>query len=430
MKPYNTIKEVIGYCDGVLTKGDRVIVPETLRKAALKQIHGAHLGVSKCLEYARTAVYWPGMTADITTTVQACESCQENAFQQPRESMRSYDVPPHPWHTLGIDNFELNGKLYLILVDYLSKFPVIRKVSSTSAKETISVLRQVFSEYGIPNKLICDRGTNFTSKDMREFAVKWNFSLVFTSSEHHQSHGQTERFVQTVKQVMKKCLQAGDDPLLALLILRCTPVSSSIDAPCLLLNRRMFKSSLFSLTALQNDVPDSTREKLQERKEDAAKYKPGVDKPELHVGDKVKYYMPRTSSWLTGYVTSKSGRDYTLQTEAGRYIHRNRKMVKLFHVPDPEPELYRKPDPEPVVDRQSRYVELPVRATVDAPTVQMPVLPGTPARTTVQSNTPARRNIPSAVQPVRQTAVRQPTVQRKSIRATHRPHKLDDYVCK
>jgi hypothetical protein len=172
VKPYNTIKEVIGYCDGVLTKGDRVIVPETLRKAALKQIHGAHLGVTKCLEYARTAVYWPGMTADITTTVQACESCQENAFQQPRESMRSYDVPPHPWHTLGIDNFELNGKLYLILVDYLSKFPVIRKVSSTSAKETISVLRQVFSEYGIPNKLICDRGTNFTSKDMRERSLQ------------------------------------------------------------------------------------------------------------------------------------------------------------------------------------------------------------------------------------------------------------------
>ena len=45
------------------------MVPPSMRPAMLALIHGTHLGIVKCKQRAREALYWPGMSAQIEDKV-------------------------------------------------------------------------------------------------------------------------------------------------------------------------------------------------------------------------------------------------------------------------------------------------------------------------------------------------------------------------
>ena len=51
--------------NGLITKGARLLIPSTLRKKVLEQIHDGHLGIGKCMLKARDSVFWTGISNDI-----------------------------------------------------------------------------------------------------------------------------------------------------------------------------------------------------------------------------------------------------------------------------------------------------------------------------------------------------------------------------
>ena len=70
------IRGQLSVCDNLLTYGDRIVIPVSLRADMLERIHEGHFGINKCLERARHTVWWPGITSDIKRIVSNCESCQ------------------------------------------------------------------------------------------------------------------------------------------------------------------------------------------------------------------------------------------------------------------------------------------------------------------------------------------------------------------
>ena len=67
-----------------------------------------------------------------------------------------------PWQALSIDNFEWKSHKYLIILDSFSHFIVVKSSDRIDTSTTIKLLFEVFAEHGIPNKIRCDRGSNFT----------------------------------------------------------------------------------------------------------------------------------------------------------------------------------------------------------------------------------------------------------------------------
>ena len=92
-------------------------------------------------------------------------------------------------------------------------------------------------EQGIPNKIRCDRGSNFTSLDLASFCSDLGISLSFSSSYHHQSVP-AERSVRTVKNIMRKCHETGTPWCLGLLEYLCTPLDEKTPSPSRLLGRQ------------------------------------------------------------------------------------------------------------------------------------------------------------------------------------------------
>ena len=88
----------------------------------------SHQGIEKTKLRARTSVFWRNLNRDIEEVTKACKICQGFQTKQAREPLIPSDVPPRPWHTIGTDLFYSNGDEYLIVADYYSKYPFVRKI--------------------------------------------------------------------------------------------------------------------------------------------------------------------------------------------------------------------------------------------------------------------------------------------------------------
>lgn len=96
------------YADGLLFRGERLIVPQSLRKQMLSKIHEGHLGVIKCKSRARETMFWPGMSAQIKDVISKCDICQTYQNSNQKEPLKLHEVPLRPWQKVGMDLFHFS----------------------------------------------------------------------------------------------------------------------------------------------------------------------------------------------------------------------------------------------------------------------------------------------------------------------------------
>ena len=123
---YWNYREELAIEDGLIFKAHRLVIPTSQRAEYLKDLHACQLEEEKTLLRARETVFWPGITDDVRN---ACDVCQEHKPQtQQKESLLSHDVLSLPWLKLAVDIFGYRYHHYLLVADYFSKFPVVKKV--------------------------------------------------------------------------------------------------------------------------------------------------------------------------------------------------------------------------------------------------------------------------------------------------------------
>ena len=62
-----------------------------------------------------------------------------------------------------------HGRILLVLVDSDSKWMEVTPVTTFSSTMTIEILRTVFATHDIPQKIVTDKSTQFTSKEFADF---------------------------------------------------------------------------------------------------------------------------------------------------------------------------------------------------------------------------------------------------------------------
>jgi hypothetical protein len=93
----------------LVLQGSRLVIPTALRKDVLKKLHLAHQGIERTLRRARQLVYWPGLTSDITNTINSCAECQAMLPSPGREPMMSDPPPSRVFEDVSIDIFSYSG---------------------------------------------------------------------------------------------------------------------------------------------------------------------------------------------------------------------------------------------------------------------------------------------------------------------------------
>ena len=101
----------------------------------------------------------------------------------------------------------------------------------------------MFSEFGIPEEVISDNGSQFTAKEYQDFVTQYGFRLTTSSQYYPKGNSFIERQVQTIKNLLSKCAKDGSHPGLALLQLRSTPLDSRTPSPGELLQNRQLRTT-------------------------------------------------------------------------------------------------------------------------------------------------------------------------------------------
>ena len=332
VRPYWGLRDDLSLLDGLVMVGSRIAVPKSLRSKVLGNIHEGHQGIEKSKLRAKDAVYWPGIYKEVELLVGRCDTCLELLNAQPKCPMIPMEVPSSPWEILGADLFWYKSQWYLLITDYFSKFPVVRKVSSTAASPTVRAMKGVFSEYGIPKKVVSDNGGHFTAYECEKFAEMYDFEFVLSSPDYPRGHGLIERHIQTVKKCMKKCDNSGSDFELAMLNLRATPLSHNLPSPAELLGNRKLRTRLPTVTLNQHKY-DKTRQKLKTRQETAEHYynRNVTSKSQLAPGQSIRWYNKESSKWEPAKVVSaaENPRSYFIERDnGGRILQRNRQHLR------------------------------------------------------------------------------------------------------
>ena len=155
---------------GLITCGDRIIVPREMRPQMLQYIHEGHQGKERCLLRARNTVFWPKMTYDIQQLIEKCVICQEYGKSQPLIGT-TQELPPFPWHTLATDLFYWKRMNFLIVVDVFSKYIIVRKLPNSTSAAVCIELCMIVTELGLPHIIRSDNGPCYNSRVPTVFAM-------------------------------------------------------------------------------------------------------------------------------------------------------------------------------------------------------------------------------------------------------------------
>ena len=123
VKTYYHHRHEIVYNYDLLLKGQRIIIPISIRREIRDLTHQGHQGIEKFKHRARQAVYWPEMNQELTVTVSQCVTCFKSLQSTPKRiAIILHQIPDQPWVKVGSDLFTIYNRDYLIAVDHHSKF--------------------------------------------------------------------------------------------------------------------------------------------------------------------------------------------------------------------------------------------------------------------------------------------------------------------
>ena len=217
---------------GAIMYNDRVVVPQSLRKVILNNLHAAHQGVSTMTMRAQSIIFWPGMTADIHEVRAKCHDCNKNAPSQAVMASEPHNPPSTPFEQMFADFFNFAGYNYLVVGDRLSGwtdvFETPSGTSGSGAQGLIKCLRRMFTTYGVPHELSSDGGPEFTAEVTKHFLCRWSVKHRVSSAYNPSANGRAEVAVKTTKRLLRSnVVGAGslnnDRFMRAMIALRNTP---------------------------------------------------------------------------------------------------------------------------------------------------------------------------------------------------------------
>ncbi|XP_039608797.1 uncharacterized protein LOC120528708 [Polypterus senegalus] len=224
-----------------------LLVPRTYRREVCELAHAhlldAHLRAEKTLEQIKLQFYWPGINEELRRFCQSCPVCQLRQISQ-RDQAPLVPIPliDVPFERIGVDlvgpiePLVPGHKYILVMVDYATPYPKAVPLRAANTKNIAQELVGLFSRVGIPEEVLTDQGTPFTSDTFKEVAKLLHIKHLKTSFYHPQMDGLVERFNQTLKQMLHKVVSVDGrnwDQLLPLVLFayREVPQASSGFSP-------------------------------------------------------------------------------------------------------------------------------------------------------------------------------------------------------
>ena len=222
--------------------GKQLCVPISLRADLLESKHklAGHAGGRRLYLSLLTSFYWQSMFTDAKAYATSCTVCQQNKM-----STQTHKVPlksiknEHLFNVWSMDILKMprshqGNSLALVCVENFSLWPEITPLANETAPEIANALvNTIFVRHGIPQHLLSDRGSNFTSKLLNKVCQLLKVKRLLTATYRPQSdpaEAQNKMILQTLRCMAENEDANWEDNLPAVLLAhRSTPSPTRAD---------------------------------------------------------------------------------------------------------------------------------------------------------------------------------------------------------
>lgn len=188
--------------------GRKWVIPKSARRRILMYYHdgAGHFAIDKTLEAVSARYWFPAMRSYVKNYIRSCLGCMYNKIPSGKRPGRLNPIEKieTPMDTLHIDHLgpfvtSVKRNAYLIvIVDAFTKFIFLKAVPNTKTAPVTRFLEEIMETFGVPRRIICDRGTAFTSKNFTSFCQDLGIKQVLCATATPRANGQVERMNRSI----------------------------------------------------------------------------------------------------------------------------------------------------------------------------------------------------------------------------------------
>lgn len=184
----------------------KIVVPTSNRSEILHRYHddetAGHLGISKTFSRISELYYWPKLRQDVRRYVLKCTICSANKSPNLPQAgqMGSYKNINFPFQLISMDllgpypRSKQGNQYLLVIVDWFTKYVLVHPLSKATTKAIIKFLENnVFLIYGVPQICVCDNGSQFISREFKNFMDSYKVQKIWYNAKYHPQINHAER---------------------------------------------------------------------------------------------------------------------------------------------------------------------------------------------------------------------------------------------
>ena len=212
--------------DGLLEVNGLIYVPDDLelqqKIISSRHSHPAvgHPGQAATFELISRDFWWPGIRKTIARYIRNCETCQriKPVRHAPYGYLKPLEVPQRRWESISLDLItglpsSNSFDAVLVVVDRLTKMAHFVPCNSNLNSQKFAHLYRdsIFRLHGLPDSIVSDRGSIFTSTYIRELSKILSVRAHLSTAFHPQTDGQTERVNAILEQYLRGYISYQQD---------------------------------------------------------------------------------------------------------------------------------------------------------------------------------------------------------------------------
>ena len=260
--------------EGLLLKGDKIILPKSLKELAIKKAHqGSHPGITTMKRRLRSHFFFPDMSCRVEKFVKKCDLCTMFTSKTRNSVLKPHDLENlHAWEKLSVDLFGPmpDNKSILVAQDMVTRFPAAKILHKTDADNVIAALNEIYATYGTPSITRTDNGPPFNGEKMKTFMSR-NSIIHEKNFPYHPNANPVEALMKPLGKAMKIAFREGRNKKQALenflSSYRATPHSSTGISPGDMLFRHGYCKDFPQTSIVGDEEVKQARMKDQENRE-------------------------------------------------------------------------------------------------------------------------------------------------------------------